>query len=92
MFRNIAAILLIGSILYYNYKLKYGECIIILLLMLCFALGNYGFYFLEMYPDSKFWNFLIFGGHYWDEFPVTITIMTIFIFYLILTRNYCKKK
>ncbi len=92
MFRNIASILLVGSIIYYNYKLNYGECIIILLLMFCFALGNYGFYFLDMYPDSKFWNFLILGGHYWHEFPVTICIMIVFTIYLILTRCYVKKK
>ena len=92
MFRNISAILLVGTIIYFNYKLNFGECIIILLLMFCFALGNFGFYFLDMYPNSKFWHFLIWGGHYWHEFPVTITIMIIFIIYLILTRKNCKKK
>jgi len=92
MFRNIAALLLVGSILYFNYKLNYTERIILLLLMCCFALGNYGFYFLDKYPNSKFWNLLINEGHYWHEFPVTASIMVILIIYIISTKQRCKNK
>jgi len=87
MFRNIAALVLVSSILYYNINLNFTECILLFLLMFCFCLGNFGFYFLQIYPNSPFWNFLIMGGHYWHEFPVSMAIMIIFMLYLLLTRN-----
>ena len=87
MFRNIVALVLVSSILYNNYKLNFTECILLIVLMFCFCLGNLGFYFLDMFPKNPVWNFLIMGGHYWNEFPVSMTIMIIFMLYLLLTRK-----
>jgi len=87
MFRNIAALILVGTLLFSGYKLNYAECIILFILMICFCLGNFGFYFLDMYPTNPFWNFLIMGGHYWHEFPTTMLVMSVFLVYLLLTRK-----
>jgi hypothetical protein len=86
MLRNIAGLILVGNILYNNYKLNYYECIVLFILMCLFSLGNFGFYFLDMFPNNSFWNFLIMGGHYWHEFPTTMFIIILFLIYLLL-RN-----
>ena len=87
MFRNLISLVLILMIIFGNYKLNKAECIIFSFLGLCYILGNFGFYFLEKYPNSEFWNFIIWGGHYWHEFPVTILIMLSLLVYIILKKN-----
>jgi hypothetical protein len=93
MYRNIATILLVGTILYNNYKLSYIECVILFTIILFFAVGNLSFYFLKIYPENSFLNFVIYGGHYWNEYLTTISIMIVFFLYLLyLNIQRCIKK
>jgi hypothetical protein len=87
MLRNIAALFLVGNILYNKIALNEYECRVLFILMCLFSLGNFGFYFLDMFPNNSFWNFLIMGGHYWHEFPTTMACMVVFLLYLIMTRD-----
>ena len=87
MFRNLITLVLILTIIFGNYKLNKSECIIFYFLGLCYILGNLGFYFLDRYPKNEFWNFVIWGGYLWHEFPVTIFIMISLVIYKILNKN-----
>ena len=81
MFRNLVAILLVLNILWNNYKLNYTECVLFYTICIFFILGNFGFYFLEKYPENIIWNFFIKGGYHWYEFPVTMILMVFLLFY-----------
>jgi len=87
MFRNFISLLLILMIIFGDYKLNKAECFIFYFLGLCYILGNFGFYFIEKYPNNRFWNFIIWGGHYWHEFPVTIVIMLSLLAYAVLRTH-----
>lgn len=91
MIRNLAALLLVSTILFNNNKLNRVECIILIFLMVCYFIGNITFYLLNIFPSNKFLHFLIYGGQTWHEFPVTFSIMVIFLIYLVLTRKISKK-
>lgn len=87
MFRNLITLLLILMIIFGDYKLNKAECFIFYFLGFSYILGNYGIYLLQKYPKSKFWNFIIWGGHYWHEFPVTIVIMLSLLVYMVLRKH-----
>jgi hypothetical protein len=87
MFRNLVALLLLLTVLCNNYKLNYIECLSFYFICASFIVGNFGFYFLEWYPNNPAWNFIINGGHYWHEFPVTMTIMITFMIYQLFTNK-----
>ena len=92
MFRNIVAILLLFTILYNKYKLNYIECLSFYFICIGFIVGNLGFYFLQLYPNNSIWGFIIYGGHYWYEFPVTMIIMVAFMIYLLFKNKTCVTK
>lgn len=83
MFRNLVTLALVLTIIYGNNKLNTEECMVFYFLIVCFILGNFGFYFLDKYPNNPFWHFIIWGGYTWHEFPVTMLLMFIFLLYLL---------
>ena len=87
MFRNLLSLVLILMIIFGDYKLNKAECIIFYFLGLCYILGNLNFYFIEKYPKNEFLNFIIWGGHYWYEFHVTILIMISLLAYAVLRKH-----
>ena len=87
MLRNIAALLLVGNILYKNYKLNIVECTLLFLIMFLYFFGNITFYILDYFPKNPFFHFIIYGGQTWNEFPTTFSIMIVLMVYLLLTRQ-----
>jgi hypothetical protein len=85
MLRNLIALLFVFTIIFNKYKLNFIECIIFNFICIAFIIGNFGFYFLQWYPQNTFWNFIIKGGHYWYEMPVTIFTMLTLLIYKLFT-------
>jgi hypothetical protein len=86
MFRNLITLVLILMIIFGDYKLNNAECFIFYFLGLCYILGNF-FITLKKNPKNAFWNFIITGGNYWHEYPVTIIIMLSLLVYAVLRKH-----